>query len=280
MSRDGPRVRVYADESAKRGPFFANFYGGALVRSADLQPVQAQLRRAAADAGFGAEVKWQKVSSGYLDRYLRLMDVFFDLVAADRVKMRIMFTQTRYVPVGLSAAHIEEAYYILYYQFIKHAFGLRYSPPGEPTGLRIYLDELPDSRDLADGFKARLSGLQRWSGFRTANLRVRHDQIAEVRSHDHIVLQCVDVVLGAMQFRLNNKHKLKPPGQRRRGARTIAKEKLYRHINRRIRDIYPNFNVGISTGTTAVDDRWTHPYRHWLFIPRNHRVDPARKKPR
>ena len=276
----GQEYVIYADESAKRGPYFANFYGGALVRSADLLPVQRSLRATASGLGLTAEIKWQKVSGGYLDRYLQLMDAFFDLVAQDQVKVRVMFTQMRHVPIGLTPAHVEEAYYILYYQFIKHAFGLRYSPPGELTRLRIYLDELPDSRDLADGFKARLHGLERWSGFREAKLRVPPDQIAEVRSHEHIILQCVDVVLGAMQFRLNDKHKAKPPGKRQRGARTIAKEKLYKHINRRIRDIYPNFNVGASTGTGPLSDRWNDPYRHWLFIPRNHRIDGTRTKPR
>ena len=38
-----------------------------------------------------------------------------------------------------------------------------------------------------------------------------------------------------MAFRLNDKHKIKPPGQRTRGKRTIAKERLYKHISQRIR---------------------------------------------
>ena len=79
---------------------------------------------------------------------------------------------------------------------------------------------------------------------------------------------------GAIQFRLNNLHKVKPAGKKRRGKRTIAKEELYKQINRRIREIHPNFNIGISTG--IKDDKsnyWRHSYRHWLFIPAYYRED-------
>lgn len=82
-----------------------------------------------------------------------------------------------------------------------------------------------------------------------------------------------------MQFRLNDKHKRKPKGKWRRGKRTIAKEKLYKLINKRIRKIYSNFNIGITTGIDG-DRRnyWNHPYRHWLFIPSNYRQDDSKTK--
>ena len=71
-----------------------------------------------------------------------------------------------------------------------------------------------------------------------------------------------------MQFRLNDKHKEKLPGSSRRGKKTIAKEKLYKHINSRIRDIYPGFNIGITTGKQDdITNLWKHSYRHWMFIP-------------
>ena len=76
-----------------------------------------------------------------------------------------------------------------------------------------------------------------------------------------------------MAFRLNDMHKVKPPGERTRGKRTIAKEKVYKHISQRIRDIYPNFNIGITRGKEG-DSRnyWNHPYRHWSFKPKEFEV--------
>lgn len=82
-----------------------------------------------------------------------------------------------------------------------------------------------------------------------------------------------------MSFRLNNKHKIKPKGKYRRGKKTIAKEKLYKHINKRIREIYPGFNIGQNTSSPhGPSDYWNHPYRHWKFIPKNYQIKPEKFK--
>jgi hypothetical protein len=194
MSRE---LIIYTDESTKEGKYFANFYGGALVRSEDIDEVRRILTTAAIDAGLTAEIKWQKVSAGYLDRYVRLIEEFFDLVAADRIKVRIMFTQRLYVPTNLTPEQRENEYHLLYYQFLKHAFGLRFCNESvEPVRLRVYLDNLPDTKEKNARFKGFIAALEKSREFRAARVLVPADQIAEVRSHDHIVLQCLDLVLG------------------------------------------------------------------------------------
>ena len=93
-------------------------------------------------------------------------------------------------------------------------------------------------------------------------------------------LQCLDVVLGSMAFRLNDKHKMKPPGKHRRGKRTTAKEKLYKFIHRRNCEIYPHFNIGDTTGRAGDwSNLWKHPYRHWKFIPSVYEIDETKSKP-
>jgi hypothetical protein len=120
-------------------------------------------------------------------------------------------------------------------------------------------------------------GLTSSAEFRNADLSVI--MVREIESDHSVFMQAIDVVLGAMQFRLNDKHKEKPAGSRRRGKRTVAKERLYKHILTRIRRIRPSFNIGISTGTDkGLQDRWNHPYRHWLFRPTMHRVDHSKHK--
>jgi hypothetical protein len=37
------------------------------------------------------------------------------------------------------------------------------------------------------------------------------ENITEVVSHNHVILQCMDIILGAMQFPLNDMHKIKDP---------------------------------------------------------------------
>ena len=139
---------------------------------------------------------------------------------------------------------------------------------------------MPTSREDTAKFKSHLEALSQNPELRRAGVRFDKQQIAEVDSKDHDILQCLDVVLGAMTFRLNNQHLVKPEGQYRRGKKTIAKEKLYKHISGRIRKIYPNFNIGESTGKKGnIANRWRHPYRHWKMIPTNHKRDMTKKKP-
>src|SRR5690606_3703628 len=162
-------------------------------------------------------------------KYVAVMDAFFDAVAADRAKVRIMFTNNQYVPQGLTSEQRQTEYHRLYYQFIKHAFGLQHAgqelPP--PIQIRLNLDQMPTSGEETAQFKSYVDGLNRNSALTRAGVRLSREQIAEVDSKDHVLLQCLDIVLGSMAFRLNNKHLVKPPGQRRRGKRTVAKEKLY-----------------------------------------------------
>ena len=84
-----------------------------------------------------------------------------------------------------------------------------------------------------------------------------------------------------MAFRLNEKHRAKPPGARMRGRRTRAKEKLYRHILSEVRRMPPGFNVGVTTGTRGDEyGRWNQPYRHWCFHPKGSVFDPNLTKRR
>jgi len=94
--------------------------------------------------------------------------------------------------------------------------------------------------------------------------------LAVALSHDHVLLQCLDIVLGAMYFRLNHFHKAIQEDTKKRGKRTIAKEKMYKHIHEQIDDIFPHFNIGENTGARGDEYPyyyWNHPYRHWRFKP-------------
>ncbi|SDE93245.1 DUF3800 domain-containing protein [Rhodospira trueperi] len=264
---------IYCDESAKKGVHFSNFYGGALVGGENIDFVRQTLNDKKTDLNLHGEVKWVKITENYRDKYIELMNAFFDLIDAGSVKVRIMFTQNLREPVGLTADQLENEYFLLYYQFVKHAFGLQHCNfDGQPVSIRVYFDRLPDTKEKVAQFKSYICGLEKNPYFRRAQIIVKSENIADVVSHEHVVLQCLDVILGSMNFRLNDLHKIKPEGQRIRGKRTRAKEEVFKEISRRIRSIYPNFNIGANTGTVEASDHWTHPYRHWLFIPSNHRV--------
>jgi hypothetical protein len=281
MSDDSEFI-IFCDESDVRGRFYSNFYGGVIVGSSNYDRITQRLNAAKNELNLFGEVKWSKVSEPYLPKYQALMRIFFEEVRDGNVKVRIMFRQNRHQPVGLTQEQIEGTYFRLYYQFIKHAFGLGYHPGGAgPARLRLYFDEFPETKEAATQFKGFLLGLNNNPKISSAGFIIAPEDIAEIRSHDHVLAQCLDVVLGAMAFRLNDKHKEKPPGALRRGKRTIAKEHLYHTIRAEILKIKPNFNIGISTGTPGgLVDRWTAAYLHWQFIPAEfeHRAGATKRK--
>lgn len=261
---------IYADESHRKGKFFSNFYGGALVNYTEIEKINGMIIAKKEELGLYQEVKWTKVTEQYLDKYLNLIDYFFDFVKKNKIKIRIMFRQNAQVPQNLTREHQEKEYFLLYYQFIKHAFGIDYCNQNESDQiiLKLYFDKLPDTKRKNKEFKGYIYALNDF--FFVNNVHIYNEDIAEVDSRNHVILQCMDIILGAMNFKLNNMDKEKMPNSNRRGKRTIAKEKLYKNILKNIRTIYPNFNIGISTSSRGdYKNNWKDPYRHWCFKSKN-----------
>ena len=268
---------IYCDESVRKGKYFSDFYGGGLIRSADYITAVNELEQKKKELHLYKELKWSKVTSNYLNKYKEIISTFFEFIKSDIIKIRVMFRQNAMVPF-LTKEQEDKGYYLLYYQFIKHAFGLTYSDNDQDVFLRLYFDKLPDTKIKNELFLSHIYGLQSLPSFVNAKLKIRREDIVEVNSHEHIILQCMDIILGAMAFRLNDMHKEKPPGAYRRGKRTIAKEKLYNHIRDQIRFIYPHFNIGITTRQDQPEQRWLMPYRHWKFTPKEFIIDESKYK--
>lgn len=272
---------IYCDESDKKGKYFSNFFGGVLLKTRDQEAIQSLLVEKKAELNLYREIKWQKVTENYLEKYIEFMSYFFSFVATSRLRVRIMFTQNIHRPIGLTKEQLDKQYFLLYYQFIKHAFGIKYSNPNALD--RVYFslvpDQIPDTKEKIEIFRNYLSQIPNSSSMRGSQVFIPREQINDVDSKDHVILQGLDVILGAMSARLNDKFKEKPLNRQTRGKRTIAKEKLYKHINKEIRNIYPRFNIGISTASqNGSADRWHHPYRHWCFVPKDYELNPKAKK--
>ncbi len=247
-----------------------------MVGSSHYQRVTNRLNEKKAELNLYQEVKWEKVTEQYLEKYAELILAFFEEVARGNLRVRIMFRQNAHLPKGLSHEQVDWEYYLLYYQFVKHAFGLAHT--SADIRLRLYFDQFPDTAERSEQFKGYLLGLTKTQKWRT--ISIKKEDITEVSSRDHVLLQCLDIVLGAMSFRLNDKHKAIPRGSRRRGKRTIAKENLYKVILDEIRKIHPGFNIGVSTRTHKYEDRWNLPYMHWAFVPSEEVFDASLTKPR
>lgn len=263
---------IWCDESISKGEHFSNFYGGAIAESRHAAEIIDALREKKLELNLFGEVKWVKVTGNYLEKYKNLISLFFEYLRCRKIKIRIMFRQNRFKAIDLSKDQIDNQFYLLYYQFIKHSFGLLWAENHtERTSLRINFDKLPDKEEKSRRFKDYIYRVN--SFINSKNIYLKRNNISEVVSHDHDILQCLDIILGAMAFKLNKLDRVVSEATGKKGKKTIAKEKLYSHINSEIQNLYPGytFNVGISTGKREGErSSWVMPYMHWKFIPKNH----------
>lgn len=261
---------IFADESVQEGRLFSSFYGGVIVSHSQFAGIRERLVAKKQELGLGGrEVKWQKVAEKFETEYTALMSAFFGEMAGGHLKMRVMFRENSQSG-ELKSRLRNERYTKLYYQFIKHSFGLKWRPTdlGEYR-LRIFLDELPDNKRQIFTFKNFLSDLPKTQEMREQRMAIDPQHVSEVDSRDYVLLQCLDVVLGAMAFRLNDKHLEKPEGKRTRGKKTIVKERLYRHILAEIRKVNNALAFDPKTSTSGISgEAWKMPYRHWKFRPK------------
>jgi RNA binding exosome subunit len=265
---------IFCDESDKKGKFNSNFYGGVMVGSSQYQRITDKLEKLKEQNHLFGEIKWEKVTEQYLDKYISMINAFFDEMENGHIKIRIMFRPNAYEYRSNSTEKQRDPYFLLYYQFIKHGFGLdKLSEEDDVFNLRLYFDTFPDRREKSREFVNFLLTLPDSKAYKNCRFTLSADNIAEVDSKNHVILQCLDIILGSMSFRLNEKHLEKPPDKYQRGRRTIAKEKLYKNILNRIRRIHPGFNIGQSTSLHGDSRKtWTDPYQHWRFIPKDHEV--------
>lgn len=271
---------VYADEAWTHDPGlrFWRFYGGAMLLASDRERIERELLELQARLGIPGEIKWTKVRPFNWERVAVVLDRFLDFVQAGEIKLRYMWLDQMFqTPDALTEYHRRYGYYILYYFFLVLAFGLPYHDSDEIVDIARFLpDKLPDEpekRREFEQFLCQCHQLRRYHG----HSQFRISNVGEAHSHDHIILQCVDVIIGAVGFRLNHMHKAKQPNGRRAEA-TKVKEKLYERIRDRLGEIDMGerggqaFAIGVNTGKGSdFANLWRHKFRQWGSpFPRAH----------
>ena len=273
---------IYCDESVSDGKYYTDFFGGVLVRNKDYDAIKNAIDTRKAELNLKGEIKWVKVTGNYLDKYKQIIDLFFSFLKENSLKVRIMFRETAQTPTSLSQEQVNNRYSLLYYQFVKHAFGLTYhdGPKGTPVYLRLYFEEIPYPLDQRDAFKSHIFSLQQNSRFRKARIKIRMDDVVEINSGKHSIQQCMDIVLGSISFMLNKKNEEIPAGAKERGHRTIAKEQLFFHILEHIKDCdnIELFDISRTTPISVPKDFWSMPYRHWKFTTPEFRLGHKQQK--
>lgn len=81
---------IWTDESDTTGKYYANFYGGILIRSEHLEEVLARLSAVVKEQGLeNEEIKWQKVNDYTENRYKNVIDVLFVLIIHSHQDMAV-----------------------------------------------------------------------------------------------------------------------------------------------------------------------------------------------
>lgn len=255
---------VYSDESELKGTHYSNFYGALIIDFNQLANINKELEGIISSLELTGELKWSKINYFRKDAYINYIEYFFEnYIKQGKAKVRILFTQNRHEYTGIECPE-DEKYFKLYYQLLKNGLGLYHHNYDESVNVRFYIDRLP-FRSKSQEFRSYIANLSN-SYFMNKNIIIREDNIAEVDSKEHTLLQTLDIILGAMQFRLNRKHEYRDiPGKI--PSKTKAKIEVYKAINLKICEMKPNFNIGVSTGISGnTKKRWEDNYRHWLFV--------------
>ena len=246
---------------------------GALINLSDINLIENALNSKKQKLNLKGEIKWTKVTNNYLEKYIDMINLFFEFIKSGKIKVRIMFAQNAFVSDGLTKKQTDNEYSILYYFFLKDAFGLKYSnntPFKNKVNFSYYLDDLPCSEEQKNALK---NSMFRYN-FELRQNNTEITEIVEIDSKKHVIQQCMDIILGSMNFKLNDFDKIKDEQTGKRSKRTIAKEKLYKVINKNIREIRKGFNVGVSTSNdNDVTNIWKDEYRHWNFISKYSHFD-------
>lgn len=263
------KLFIFCDESTDKGAFYSNFFGGVLVKGEHIGEVKKSIEQFIVDNGFTAEIKWSNINLTNYQRYIQFLDVIFGFVQEDKLKIRIFFSQNSRIPQSVTHFEPELKFTKLYYQFLKHAFGLKYCNEGSGEKMEIFiaLDELPVNSFQKQAFRTYLSSISTQADFLSANLSIKTSNVSEYSSKNEVFGQVIDIVLGAIQFRLNKKHEYRDLAKPRTiPKKTKAKLAVYEHLNKLLREIRPYFNIGENTGQDGnLKNKWHHSYRHWSF---------------
>jgi len=135
---------------------------------------------------FYGEIKWSNVSNSQLQFYKELIDYFFDTdlmfraVIVDKAKIN-------------NAAHgqdFDDFYYKMYYYLLSHNKNSQYT-------YNVYLD----IKDTLSAFKVnKLKEIlnTKYGVFRN---------VQNIRSHESVMMQLADLIMGALSYNLNNEDK-------------------------------------------------------------------------
>jgi hypothetical protein len=238
------------------------------------------LRRILAKHGATGEVKWSSLTERTESLYRELVDCLCDHIENGGVRFRQMHCDRAHVRIpepGEAPSTELDVQFKLCYQFLKHAFGIKFLPPAplmSPHEILIRLDTHSSQRhkdELID-FTERLP-----TTLNRPDLDIR---VTFINSKKWPRIQICDVMIGAAGSYGNKMHLRRQPGQKQINRKQKLRRDLAKYIYDKLRQIDHNqrasggFNWFESTGK---DGNWssllTHHFMNWKFRPKRYQMD-------
>lgn len=152
---------------------------------------------------FFAEIKWNKVSKSKLKFYIELIDYFF----STDLRFRAIGVDKRKVRCRDFGKTYDEHYYTMYYYLINNGLNMEYT-------YNVYLD-IKDTLSAYKVDKLKTILNHKFGVFRN---------VQNIRSHESIMLQLADFILGAISYNKNSEHKDNE-------AKCIILDRIKKHCN-------------------------------------------------
>lgn len=135
---------------------------------------------------FYGEIKWSNVSSSQYQFYKELIDYFFDT----DLRFRAVIVEKSKINNEVHGQDFDTFYYKMYYYLLNHNKNSMYT-------YNVYLD----IKDTLSAFKVnKLKEIlnTQYGVFRN---------VQNIRSHESLILQIVDLITGALSYNLNNRER-------------------------------------------------------------------------
>lgn len=136
---------------------------------------------------FYGEIKWSKVSKSKLRFYLELVDYFF----ATDLQFRCVGVQKIKIDAEAFNISYDDFYYRMYYSLLNHNINTTYN-------YNVYLD----IKDTLSAYK--VNKLKEVLNTKFGVFR----NVQNIRSHESIIMQITDFMMGAISYLHNNEEKL------------------------------------------------------------------------
>lgn len=242
---------IICDESNKQGSHYSYFFGGAIIEEKNYELITSILNSEKQKLALH-EMKRIKITPKNYNDYKTILKIFFIFIKSGIIKVRIMFSPNDQL-IRLPKSE-DESYSKLYYTFIKNAFSLFYV--NFDIKLRLIFDELPETKEKCNKFKAYLIKNLKLSNKLNNKIFIGRKFIEEVNSEKHPVLQCIDVIMGVIENHLNPKPSSK---------RNEAKEKVFQFVFEQIQNIHESFCLTETTPPIYSQKGFHDQYKHFVY---------------